>query len=126
MVDVDIEYNVTVIPGEGVQAAVDLCPPGGKVLLLPGTHDGPVSINRELELHGHGQAVLRAMGGLPALTSEAARAKVAGLIIEAAGSQYGVVIACGGLQIEKCDVVHAAAAGIDISGGSCPTISSCK
>ena len=35
-------FDVTVAPGEDVQAAVDACPPGGCVLLLPGTHEGPL------------------------------------------------------------------------------------
>ena len=35
-------FDVTVAPGENVQAAVDRCPPGGCVLLLPGEHAGPL------------------------------------------------------------------------------------
>ena len=35
-------FDVTVAPGEDVQAALDRCPPGGCVLLLPGVHAGPL------------------------------------------------------------------------------------
>ena len=37
-------YDVSVAPGESVQAAVDRCPAGGAVLLRPGVHRGPVVI----------------------------------------------------------------------------------
>ena len=38
----DGTFDVTVAPGEDMQAAVDRCPPGGCVLLLPGTHEGRI------------------------------------------------------------------------------------
>ena len=37
-------FDVTVTPDEDVQVAVDACPPGGSVLLLPGTHNGPLDL----------------------------------------------------------------------------------
>ena len=42
-------FDVTVAPGENVQAAVDRCPPGGCVLLLPGTHEGPLVLGPPLK-----------------------------------------------------------------------------
>ena len=39
-------FDVTVPPGEDLQVAVDRCPPGGSVLLLPGTHEGPLVLGR--------------------------------------------------------------------------------
>ena len=42
-------FDVTVAPGEDVQAAVGRCPPGGCVLLLPGTHDGPLVLGPQKE-----------------------------------------------------------------------------
>ena len=35
-------FDVIVAPSENVQAAVERCPPGGCVLLLPGFHAGPL------------------------------------------------------------------------------------
>ena len=58
-------FDVTVPPGEAVQAAVDRCPPGGCVLLLPGMHDGPLALEASKEVHvfGRGRATLRTMTG---------------------------------------------------------------
>ena len=37
-------FDVTVVPGEDVRAAIDRCPSGGSVLLLPGVHEGCISV----------------------------------------------------------------------------------
>ena len=72
-------FDVTVAPGEGVQAAVDRCPAGGSVLLLPGAHAGPLVLPaacKEVHVFGRGRAALRTARG-SVLISEAA-AKVTG------------------------------------------------
>ena len=51
-------FDVTVAPGEGVQAAVDRCPAGGSVLLQPGTHEGPLVLSPDKRV--------RARAGQPA------------------------------------------------------------
>ena len=58
-------FDVTVAPGQAVQAAVDSCPAGGSVLLLPGTHDGPLVLEADKVVHvfGRGSATLRAATG---------------------------------------------------------------
>ena len=58
-------FDVTVAPGHAVQAAVDACPTGGSVLLLPGTHEGPLVLTAGKVVHvfGRGSATLRAATG---------------------------------------------------------------
>jgi len=58
-------FDVTVAPGTNVQAAVRACPPGGSVLLLPGTHEGPLRLEADKEVHifGRGLATLRSATG---------------------------------------------------------------
>ena len=76
-------FDVTVAPGENVQSAVDRCSAGGCVLLLPGTHDGPLVLTAGKVVHvfGRGLATLRAAIGA-VVTSEAETAvDVDGLII---------------------------------------------
>ena len=76
-------FDVTVAPGEDVQAAVDACPPDGSVLLLPGTHDGPLVLmaGKVVHMFGLGLATLQAATGT-VVTSEAETAvDVDGLII---------------------------------------------
>ena len=43
-------FDVTVAPGEDVQAAVKRCPPGGCVMLLPGPHEGPLVLGLEVNV----------------------------------------------------------------------------
>ena len=45
-------FDVVVAPGEDVQAAVDACPAGGCVLLLPGIPDGPLVLGEHGPLPG--------------------------------------------------------------------------
>ena len=127
-------FDVTVAPGEDVQAAVDRCPPGGSVLLLPGPHDGPLVLSADKVVHvfGRGRATLRtAMGAV--LTSEAVEASVDGLVIRReAGGGFNlcdcVWIKRGGLRLQACDVASAAGGHccLAIDGGSDPLVTACK
>ena len=98
-------FDVTVAPGSNVQAAVDRCPRGGCVLLLPGTHAGPLVLrtNQEVHLFGRGQATLRtSMGSL--LTSTAVRATVDGVSLKrflvAGEGDHCVVLERGALRLQ--------------------------
>ena len=122
---------MTVPPGEDVQAAVDACPRGGCVLLLPGVHDGPLVLTADREVHvfGRGQAVLRMADGT-VLTCEAAVATIDGLIVrrEAGDSdqpESGVWIRGGHLRLQACHVSNAGHASITIEGGGDPTVAAC-
>ena len=103
-------YDVTVAPGQPVQAAVDACPAGGCVLLLPGTHVGPLVLTAGKEVHvfGRGLATLRAAGTV--VTSEAAVATLDGLIIwrDSGGAGHGVWIKGGALLLQTCNISSAA------------------
>ena len=125
-------FDVTVAPGANVQEACDRCPPGGSVLLLPGTHAGPLVLapGQEVNLFGRGLATLRTATGT-VLTSEAAKSTVDGLLIrrEAGndGGQYRhcVWIKGGALRLQNCDVTSAAASvGVWIEGGANPVAGS--
>ena len=130
-------FDVTVAPGEGVQAAVDRCPRGGCVLLLPGTHEGPLVLgaNQEVHVFGRGQATLRtAVGNV--VTSKAFMATVDGLVIRQqevieaweVGEGFGVLIEAGALRLQACDISCAARACISIEGGTGtdPVVIDCK
>ena len=135
-------FDVTVAPGEDVQASVDRCPPGGCVLLLPGTHAGPLVLGQREErmaarqewwddrtrvltadkvvhVFGRGLATLRTAAG-NVVTSRAAEATCHGLIIQReAGGGFGdgVLIRGGSLRLQACDVTNAAGSCIVIQGG---------
>ena len=124
-------FDVTVAPGEPVQAAVDRCPPGGCVLLLPGEHAGPVVLSPSKEVHvfGRGLAVLSTSTG-EVLVSEAVTSTVDGLVIQRkvndAVNDYAVWIARGGLRMQACDVTSASLACVCVQGGADPVLASCK
>ena len=128
-------FDVTVAPGEDVQAAVDACPPGGCVLLLPGTYDGPLvlPVGKVVHVFGRGSATLRSATGT-VVTSEAATSTCDGLIIrrEAGGTSNDgndcVWIKGGRLRMQACDVTCAApnVPCVWIEGGADPTLEACK
>ena len=129
-----LSFDVTVSVGSSVQAAVDGCRPGGFVLLSPGTHEGPLSISKEVHLFGMGVATLQSDGKGSVITSTAAKATVADLAIRklpvdgASLGDYGVWIKGGGLRLQGCDVKGEAWSGIAIEGGAStdPLVVGCK
>ena len=111
-------FDVTVAPGEGVQAAVDRCPRGGCVLLLPGRHEGPLElrVGQEVHVFGREQATLRTTAGT-VLTCEGASATIDGVSLKrvldaAAEYEHCVMVRSGALRLQKCDVTSMAGSGI--------------
>ena len=125
-------FDVTVAPGEDVQAAADRCPPGGCVLLLPGTHAGPLVLAAVKVVHvfGRGRATLRTVsGGEAVVTSESKKATLDGLIIRSetkSGLGRGVWITGGQLTLQGCDITTASFVCVWIQGGANPQLTSCK
>ena len=142
---------MTVAPGEDVQAAVDACPPGGSVLLLPGAHEGPLVLgprevangegppvqvgDKEVHVFGCGQATLRTSGKnvKDVLTSSAEVATVDGLVLRreasgGGGNHAAVCINGGRLRLQACFVVKSTFDGVRIEGGAGtnPVLASCK
>ena len=90
-------FDVTVAPSEDVQASVDRCPPGGCVLLLPGTHAGPLVLaaDREVHVFGRGLVTLWTSAG-HALVSRAATSTLDGLIVRQCPTLDSVTVAPDG------------------------------
>ena len=128
-------FDVTVAPGEDVQAAVDRCPAGGCVLLLPGLHNGPLVLAADKVVHvfGRGLATLRAATGT-VVKSEAATSTLDGLVIrrDAGGtSDYDrdcVWIKGGRLRLHTCDITSANPRTICVAveGGADPLLAACR
>ena len=123
-------FDVTVAPGEGVQAAVDACPRGGCVLLLPGIHEGPLVLSADQEVHvfGRERARLWTTAG-NALTSSATQATLDGLVIQQGGvlidgddfsdaDGFGVRIAGGAMRFQNCSITSSMNSCMFIDGGS--------
>ena len=130
-------FDVTVAPGEGVQAAVDACPRGGSVLLLPGTHAGPLVLSADQEVHvfGRGSATLRTVAesaaGAYILISDAAVSTLDGLALQrragGAFNNFSVWIKGGRVRLQACILSNSRPRGcVRIDGGADPTLSFCK
>ena len=121
--------DVTVAPDKGVQAAVRRCPRGGSVLLLPGTHNGPLVLeaDREVHLFGRGLATLRTAYHM-VVDSKANTATLKGLIIRCEGdSGGGVHIRRGALRLQACDIKNASRdVAVWIQGGGDPVLAFCR
>ena len=136
-------FDVTVAPGANVQAAVDACPPGGCVLLLPGTYEGPLVLEADKEVHvfGRGRATLRTAVG-HVLMSRAAKATFDGLVVRQDeiiedhgddldldvmfhGGGCGVLIQGGALRLQAC-AVSGSSDSICIPGSADPVIFGCR
>ena len=125
-------FDVTVAAGEDVQAAVDRCPPGGCVLLLPGTHAGPVVLTADKVVHvfGRGRATLQTSAG-EVVISQASKATLDGILIQrmagnTSNKDYAVWIVHGGLRMQACEITCAALACVCIDGGADPVLAACK
>ena len=123
-------FDVTVAPGEDVQATVNRCPPGGCVLLQPGTHTGPLVLVADKVVHvfGRGSATLQS-ATRTVLTSSADAATVDGLILRReAGdvNHYCVKIKSGRLRLQACDITNTSHVCIGIEGGADPVVILCK
>ena len=138
-------FDVTVAPGENVQAAVDRCPPGGCVLMLPGTHEGPLVLTADKVVHvfGRRQATLRTTVG-HVLVCDASTATVDGLLIRCESEDadfdpmadeeedfegdYGVWIRGGELRLQGCDLTSTWDACVRIEGGAAtnPAVIGCR
>ena len=126
-------FDVTVPPGKSVQAAVDACPPGGCVLLLPGTHNGPLALaaGKVVHVFGRGRATLRTAAG-DVISSAAAASTLDGLIVRtdahtAGDGHFGIFITAGKLRVQACDVSSQSRSGIRVEGPTAdPFIVDCR
>ena len=136
-------FDVTVPPGEDLEEALGRCPPGGSVLLLPGTHDRQLIFrgggdDKEVHVFGRGRATLQVRSSTACTTvySDAAKATLDGLVIRswAGGSAHCghpcVRIFSGRLRLQACDISNTAMTPqcsecVQISGGD-PVLFGCK
>ena len=130
-------YDIIVIEGEDVQSAIDRCPVGGSVLLMPGRHLGPLvlSADRLVHIFGNSLAYLWSSVG-DVVTSFCAASTLDSIFIEAddvfggllgdVGLGVGVMIHCGRPRFQSCDFFGSCQEAVSIKGGADPYFSKCK
>ena len=126
-------FDAVVAPGEPVQEAVDGCPPGGCVLLLPGTHSGPLVLTADKAVHvfGRGRATLRVVEGTALISDAGEGASVDGILLRSMGGRGpgdALHISGGALRVQACDCCAASKGGsvcVRIAGGA-PTLVGCR
>ena len=131
-------FDVEVAPGGDVQLAVDNCRAGGSVLLLPGTHEGPLVLapRQDVRVFGRGRAALRSATTKAVLTFFNNASTVDGLILrrEADGSGEcgapiegcGVLIEGGQARLQACDITSVSIACIALTDGAKPVLALCR
>ena len=117
-------FDIAVAPGVNVQTAIDRCPPGGTVLLLPGTHEGPLVLRADQEVHvfGRGKATLRTSAE-HVIVSASEKATLDGLVVRTGAhsfgsGHFGILVTSGKLRVQACDVSSQSRAGICAKGPS--------
>ncbi|RAI57086.1 nitrous oxide reductase family maturation protein NosD [Roseicella frigidaeris] len=75
-----------IAPGDDLQAAIEAAGPGEALELLPGTHRGPVRLDRPVTLAGREGAILEAPDRGSVITVLAPGAAVRGLLLRGSGS----------------------------------------
>ena len=144
----DGAYDVTIAPGENVQAGVDRCPPGGSVFFLPGTHAGPLRIasKKVIRMFGGGRAILRSTTG-DTIDCSDAEASLDGLILRGRVPQaareegsitrlsddelycpmsYCISAKGGDLRIQACDIRGGLRGGVRLINHAAAAIARCR
>ena len=106
-----------VAPGEDVQAAVDRCSLGGSVWLLPGIHDGPITLRRDVRIWGRGRAILRSPF-TTAIMCLSGTSIVDGVRVVCNSDIGGTVrVQAGSLVLQSCHVDSLKTVGLCVVGG---------
>ena len=123
-------FDVTLKPGQSLQAAINDVRRGGNILLLPGVYPASdIEINFEVHIWGRGQAIIRATDNDEAIISTAANATLDGLTIERTAASAGevgghaVIVKDGSLRVQNCklqsdSMTCATVAGPEIDNGA--------
>ena len=92
-------FDLTVSPGDDIQAAVARCPPGGSVLLSPGIYERPLRLMRgkSVRIFGQGQAILRAVVEVV----NPGEVVLDGLVL-----RKGIVLQRGSPRLQACDIAN--------------------
>lgn len=91
--------TITVSEGQNVQAAIDRAATGDVLRLGPGRHDGPLRVNKTLDLEGEPGAVVIGSGHGSVVTVSAPGATVRGLTVRDSGDDLEAMDA--GIFVEK-------------------------
>ena len=125
-------FDVTVAPGQSLQAALSRCPPGGTVLLLPGMHAGPLVLaDKTMHVFGRGQATLVART-VDVVSSTVLKSTLDGIAIrqegEGSAGRFAISVTAGRLRVQDCDVTSRSGLGcISVDGvGADPTFVGCR
>lgn len=77
-----------VSPAEPLQAAIDAADPGSTICLQPGTHPGPIRIDRGIGLWGPREAVILSNGTGTTVSMRGAGCRLLGLTVQGSGHRF--------------------------------------
>ena len=115
-------FTINIAPGESVQNAINKCPKGGNIRLLPGLHKGPIFLDShtEINIFGKCKALLYSDYG-SVITSNSNNSTIDGLLILTKKYKYdddfyAININSGILNIQHCNIASFMAGSIIASG----------
>ena len=109
-----LRRDIEVAPGTSLQAAIDAAPAGARLVVTSGTYDGPVTVDRPLELTGEPGARIVAPEGTDAALSIAASGVVVDGISTSGGDTGIRVREVERVQLEDVSVTRAEFHGIEV------------
>jgi nitrous oxidase accessory protein len=99
--------------GADLQAAIDSATDGGALCLEPGVYNGPLVVNRVVEIWGSRRAVIRSTGKGTTIEIEADGAALSGLTVDGSGGRFdtldaAVHVVADDVRVEGVRVENAA------------------
>ena len=118
-------FDAVVDAAANLQAAIDACPHGGSVLLLPGDHAGPINVGRDKVVHVFGRGLARiAVDVQPRVAEFSLKCVATTSTFDGVAFASTVAVGGGGARFQHCEFLSECAMGV-VTGGD-PVVTQCR
>ena len=114
-------FDAVVDAATNLQAAIDACPAGGSVLLLPGDHAGPINVGRDKVVHVFGRGLARIV---TAVAEYSLKCVATTSTFDGVAFASTVAVGGGGARFQHCEFLSECAMGV-VTGGD-PVVTRCR
>ena len=110
-------FDVTVAPGDPLHPAVQSCPVGGSILLLPGVHSGFMGLDKSIRIFGRGAAEISYSGSTHIILSIAEDVVLDGIIFRLVPNSHYLNPTTEDLAVGLAKREFSRSACVDVVGG---------